>query len=200
VPPGPYTTAQLAADAAAVLDAAGLERASVVGASLGGMAAQELALARPERIERLVLVCTTAGGEGSHPLPKATQELLEEVSSLPPDVALRRLVENALAAGAPSELVDRIVEYRTANPPDLAGWQALAAAGLGHDALGRLGRISTPTLVVHGTGDRVIDHRNARLLASRLPDAELELLPGRGHLLFWEDPEGFARLVREFVG
>jgi pimeloyl-ACP methyl ester carboxylesterase len=81
----------------------------------------------------------------------------------------------------------------------MAGWQALAAAGLGHDALGRLGRISTPTLVVHGTEDRVIDYRNARLLASRLPDAELELLPGRGHLLFWEDPEGFARLVREFV-
>jgi pimeloyl-ACP methyl ester carboxylesterase len=199
VPPGPYTTAQLGADAAAVLAAAGLVRAHVVGASLGGMAAQELALARPELVDRLVLACTTPGGARAFPLPQRTLALMAEAPSLAPDCAMRRFVENALADGAPDELVGRIVAYRTANPPDLAGWQALASAGVTHDAHDRLPAIAAPTLVVHGTGDAVVDVRNADLLAAAIPDARVELLDGCGHLFFWERPERFAVLLREFL-
>ena len=198
-PPGPYTTAQLAADSVAVLDAAGIERAHVVGASLGGMAAQELALARPERVDRLVLQGTTPGGLRAYPMPARTVALFGEAASLGPAVALRRFVENALADDAPAELVDRVVAYRSANLPDPAGWQAQAAAGVTHDALDRLGGIAAPTLVVHGTGDAVVDYRNGELLAARIPGARLELVPGAGHLLFWEQPELLARLVREHV-
>ena len=199
-PAGPYTVAELAADAVAVLDAAGIERADVVGASLGGMIAQELVLARPERVDRLVLQGATPGGPRAYAMPARTVALFGEAASLGPAVALRRFVENALADDAPGELVDRVVAYRAANLPDPAGWRAQAAAGMGFDAFDRLGRIEAPTLVVHGTEDAVVDVRNAELLAERIPHAALALFPGTGHLFFWEEPERFVRLVTEFLG
>ena len=198
VPPGPYTVAELAADAVAVLDAAGFERAHVVGASLGGMVAQELALARPERVDRLVLACTTPGGPGSHAMPGRTVELMAEVPQLAPDVALRRLVENSLGDPQP-ELVEQVLAYRRAHPPDTAGWMAQAAAGATHDALDRVAGVTAPTLVVTGTADAVVDPRNSELLAERIPGARLERLDGCGHLLFWERAEEFAGIVRGFL-
>ncbi len=198
-PPGPYTTAQLAADALGVLDAAGLERAHVVGASLGGMIAQELVLAAPERVERLVLCCTTPGGADAAPMPSRTVALMLEAPRLDPREAQRRFVVNALAPEAPGALVDEICAYRAAHPPDPAGWQSLAAAGAAHDALSRLGEIAAPTLVLHGTSDNVVDPRNAELLAARIPGATLEWFDGAGHLFPWEEPDRFARVLREFL-
>jgi 3-oxoadipate enol-lactonase len=198
VPPGPYTVAQLAGDAVAVLDAAGIERAHILGVSLGGMAAQELTLSRPERVDRLVLVSTTPG-VGGHPLPARTVSLTLEAPTLLPSDALRRFVENALGPDAASELVERIVAYRTANPPDPGGWQSQAAAGATFDALDRIGLIAAPTLVVHGTEDFVVDPRNGEQLARTIPGARLELLPGCGHLASWEQPERLATLVKEFL-
>jgi 3-oxoadipate enol-lactonase len=200
-PPGPYTVAQLASDAAAVLAAAGIDRAHVMGASLGGMIAQELALSAPERVERLVLVSTTPGGIASYPMPAVTARLMLEAAALDPDVALRRFVENALGADGAgrAELVERILAYRRANPPDPGGWQAQAAAGATFDAFDRVASIPAETLVVHGTEDAVVDPRNARLLAERIPHARLELLEGCGHLPFWEEPERLCGLVRNFL-
>ena len=197
IPPGPYTVAELAEDAAGVLDAAGVERAHVIGASLGGMAAQLLAAEQPQRVERLVLVGTTPGGAGAYPLPQQTLALMAEAASLPPEVALRRFVENALAPGSP--LVDEVFAYRQQHPPDPAGWAAQAAAGASWDADGRLARIVAPTLVVAGTADAVVDPRNAQLLADAIPGAKLELVDGAGHLPFWERPGEFAALVERFL-
>jgi pimeloyl-ACP methyl ester carboxylesterase len=199
VPPGPYTAAAMAEDAVQVLDEAGVDRAHVVGTSLGGMVAQELALAHPERVDRLVLACTTPGGAGAFPLPQRTLALIAEAPSLAPEVALRRFVENALADDASEELVGRIYAHRLASPPDPAGWQAQAAAGAGFDALDRIGGIAASTLILHGTDDGVVDSRNAALLAERIPDARVRLFESRGHLFFWEDPDGFVEAVEEFL-
>jgi 3-oxoadipate enol-lactonase len=199
-PAGPYTTPQLARDALAVLDAAGLERAHVVGASLGGMVAQELALAHPERLDKLVLVCTTPGGEESLPMPERTVALFARAQTLDPLDALRRFVVNSLSSHAPTALVEEVFAYRVENPPDPDGWRAQLAAGTSHDALARLGNLDLPTLVVHGTEDHVVDHRNALLLAERIPGARLELVEGAGHLLFWEEADRIAALVTEFLG
>src|SRR5439155_1718958 len=138
IPPGPYTARAMAEDAVSVLDEAGVGRAHVVGTSLGGMVAQELALGWPDRVDRLVLACTTPGGADAYPLPERTLALIAEAPTLPQDVALRRFVENALAPGAPQELIDRIAVHRLASPPDPAGWAAQAAAGASFDAFGRL--------------------------------------------------------------
>jgi pimeloyl-ACP methyl ester carboxylesterase len=199
-PPGPYTTAALAEDALAVLDAAEIDRAHVLGISLGGMVAQELALAQPERLRRLVLCSTTAGGPTAVPMPEQTVALMGRAAHLDPNEALHRFVVNALSPDPPDELVEEIVAYRAANPPDPAGWWAQAGAGGAHDAMARLGEIGVPTLVVHGTADNVVDVGNARLLADGIEGARLELFEGVGHLLPWERPQEFTALVEGFLG
>jgi pimeloyl-ACP methyl ester carboxylesterase len=197
-PPGPYTTAQLAQDAVAVLDATEIDTAYVIGISLGGMVAQELVLARPERVRKLVLCSTTPGGPKSVPMPEQTVALMGRQPELDPQEALRLFVVNALSPDPPAELVEEIVAYRAANPPDPAGWWGQAGAGAAHDAMARLGAIHVPTLVVHGTADNVVDVRNAPLLAESIPGARLELFEGVGHLLPWERPTEFTALVEEF--
>lgn len=199
VPPGPYTAAQLAGDALAVLDAAGVERAHVLGASLGGAVALELALRHAQRVEKLVLVATMSGVSNMHPLPAPTLQLMAEAPTLDPAVALRRFVENALAPEPEPPLVERIVELRTANPPDPAGWAAQAGIWASFDVWEELPAIGVPTLVVQGEGDVVVDPRNAGPIAERIPGAELRLVPG-GHLFFWNRPAEFGSLLREFLG
>jgi 3-oxoadipate enol-lactonase len=198
-PPGPYTVAQLAGDVARVLDEAGLARAHVVGTSLGGMVAQELALTAPERVERLVLVATTPGGPNAAPMPEVTARLLAEAPALEPEVALRRFVENALAPGAPEELVERILAHRIRTAQPREAWLAQAAAGAAFDAWDRLPALAAPTLVLQGSADVVVDPRNADLLVQRIPGARLERFPGCGHLLFWEEPARFVEVVGEFL-
>ena len=197
-PPGPYTAAQMAGDALAVLDAAGVERAHVLGASLGGAVAQELALRHAERLEKLILVATMSGMTNMHPIPAQTMQLMAEAATLEPAVALRRFVENALEPEPDPALVDRLVELRTANPPDPAGWEAQAGIWSSFDVWDELPSIDVPTLVVQGEGDVVVDPRNAPLLAERIPGAQLRLVPG-GHLFLWNRPAEFAELVTEFL-
>ena len=200
-PPGPYTVAEMAADAVQVLDEAGVARAHVVGTSLGGMIAQELALAYPERVDRLVLACTTPGGQKAHPMPQVTVALMAEAATLEPAVALRRFVENALAPAtveAHPEIVEQIMAHRLATAQQPAAWAAQASAGATFDAYDRLGALAAPTLVQHGDEDVVVDPRNADLLVELLPDARLERVPG-GHLFFWEAPEQFVSSVSAFL-
>ena len=123
----------MAGDAVRVLDEAGVERAHVVGTSLGGMIAQELALSHPERVDRLVLACTTPGGPNAHPMPQATVALMAEAATLEPAVALRRFVENALSpttVATRPEIVDRIMVHRLATAQQPAAWAAQASAGM----------------------------------------------------------------------
>ncbi len=202
-PSGPYTAAEMAADAVQVLDEVGVERAHVVGTSLGGMVAQELALSSPGRVERLVLACTTPGGPKAHPMPQVTVALMTEAATLEPAVALRRFVENALApetVAAHPELVDRIMAHRLQTAQNPVAWAAQATAGATFDAYDRLGRLTAPTLVQHGDEDVVVDPRNADLLVGLLPDARLERFPGTGHLYFWEAPGRFVSSVAAFLG
>lgn len=201
-PPGPYTVAELAADAAQVLDEAGVERAHVVGTSLGGMIALELALSYPERVDRLVLACTTPGGSDAHPMPKKTAALVALAATLEPPVALRRFVENALAPATVEErpeLVDEIVARRLETPQDPVAWVAQASAGGAFNRLAKLGTIERVTLVQTGTDDVVVDPRNSELLAERLPRARLERFEGGGHLFFWEQPDAFVSSVTRFL-
>jgi pimeloyl-ACP methyl ester carboxylesterase len=197
VPPPPYSARELAQDGLAVLDDAGVDRAHVLGASLGGMAAQELAAGFPERVDRLVLACTTPGGAGAVPMPAQTVALMQEAAALAPEVAMRRFVENALAPHADRALVDDLYERRIANPPDPIGWQGQAAAGMGFDGSGLT--VAAPTLILHGSEDAVVDPGNAALLAERIPGARVELFSGCGHLFFWEQPERSAKTVAEFL-
>jgi pimeloyl-ACP methyl ester carboxylesterase len=202
-PPGPYTVGAMADDALAVLDATGIERAHVFGASLGGMIAQRLALDHPARVAKLVLACTWAGGARSYPLPERTQRLFALYPTLSREEALRRMVENSMADAAVEarpDLVDRIYRYRLEHAPPVEPWAAQAAAGAAYDAGDSLSRLAMPTLVVAGDADNVVDPRNAELLGELIPNARVEIVPGGGHLFMWEQPERLAEVVEEFLG
>lgn len=201
-PEGPYSVQQLAADAIAVLDAEGIERTHLFGVSLGGYIAQELALAQPQRFGKLVLASTAPGGARSHPMPARGLEAFGRFPTLEREAGLRLLVENSLGDRAVREapaLVDEVLAYRLSNAPTLAGWQAQAYAGATFDAFDRIPDIALPTLILQGTGDNVVDARNADLLYERIPDARIELFPDRGHLLVWEEGGAIAATVREFL-
>jgi pimeloyl-ACP methyl ester carboxylesterase len=199
VPPGPYTVEQLAGDALQVLDEAGIERAHVLGTSLGGFVAQEIAARAPGRVDKLVLACTMPGGPKSFPIPQPTLELMARMGTMPADEALRAFVVNALGDAPADGLVDEIYAYRLAHQPPLDGWQAQAAAGAAFDGFDRLGDIRAPTLVLTGLEDKVVDPRNVQLLNDGIAGSRVELFPGGGHLFFWEQPERFAAVVTEFL-
>jgi len=202
-PTGSFAVANMADDVVAVLDAVGIRRAHVLGASLGGMVAQELAIAHPERVESLVLACTTPGWPFAYPMPAASVRLLVATAGLAGETALRRHTENALSARTVRDhpgLVDRLVEFQRSQPSASTGiLPAQAAAGARYAGRLRQIRIQARTLVLHGSADTVVDPRNAQLLAQRIPRATLVTFPELGHLLFWEDPAGFADVVTSFL-
>lgn len=201
-PEGPYSVPQMAADVAAVLDDAGLERTNLFGVSLGGFIAQEFALSYPERVEKLILCSTMPGGPKSLPMPAPGQEAFGKFPTMEREAGLRLMVENSLGARGVREvpgLADEIYRYRLERAPSLAAWQAQAYAGATFDAYDRVHAITAPTLVVHGGTDNVVDTRNGELLAELIPNAHIEVVPDRGHLLVWEDSERVAELVMEFV-
>jgi pimeloyl-ACP methyl ester carboxylesterase len=198
-PPGPYSTRAMADDVLAVLDDAGVGSASLVGTSLGGMVAQELVLGWPGRVDRLVLACTTAGGPSAYPMPEGTLRLIRDAEALPREERFRGFVRNALSEPYDEEVVERLTALRLEESQPLEAWQAQAAAALGFDVFDRLGEIAVLTLVLTGTADGVVDPRNSELLTERIPNAQLEVFEGCGHLFFWQESERFVRLVMEFL-
>jgi 3-oxoadipate enol-lactonase len=201
-PVGAFSVADMAGDVLAVLDAAGIGRAHVLGMSLGGMVAQELAITHPDRVDRLVLVGTTPGWPFAYPMPAASVRLIASAARLPAEAARRRHTENALSAHTVRhrpEVVNRLIERQGSERADRGAVLAQAVAGARYVGRLRQARIRARTLVLHGGADTVVDPRNARLLAGRIPDARLVIFPGLGHLLFWEDPDGFAAAVTSFL-
>jgi pimeloyl-ACP methyl ester carboxylesterase len=202
LPGASFDVADMAADVAAVLDEAGIGRAHVMGVSLGGMVAQELAVDHPGRVDALVLVSTTPGWPFAYPMPAASLRLIAAAGSMTREVALRRHVENALSVrgGGPQPgLADRLVELQHSRPAAPGAWRAQAAAGARYAGLLRQTRIRARTLVLQGAADTVVDPRNGRLLADRIPGAQLVIFPELGHLLFWQEPDGFADVVTTFL-
>jgi len=201
-PAGPYAVAQMADDVVAVLDDAGIERTNLFGVSLGGYIAQELVLAHPARVEKLILASTAPGGPKAHPMPQSTQEVFARYPTMEREAGLRMFVENSLGERGVRELpdlVEEIFQYRLGHAPTVDTWLAQATAGAAFDSSDRLGSVGVPTLVIAGGADVVVDPRNAALLGELITNARVEIVPDRGHLLVWEDSERVAELVTEFL-
>jgi pimeloyl-ACP methyl ester carboxylesterase len=149
-----------------------------------------------------VLVGTTPGWPASYPMPAQSIALLAAGRGLSAEDRVRRNVANALSADTVAHrpaLVERVVAHVLARPTERMSWSGQAGAGARYVSHYRQGRISARTLVLHGTADTVVDPRNAQLLAERIPDARLRYFPGLGHLLPWEDPDGFVDAVTAFL-
>jgi 3-oxoadipate enol-lactonase len=195
----PFTMVDLAEDAVALLDELGWETAHVMGISMGGMVAQELALRHPDRLRTLTLGCTYAGGPGATLTSQDVgMRLFESMQSGDRERALRVgwevNVSARFAADAEqfAEFRRRALEVPANVPTIMAQMQAI----MPHDTSARLGEIAAPTLVIHGTEDAMLSHRNGEAIAGAIPNARLEIMDGVGHLFFWEEPERSAELVR----
>jgi len=187
-PDEPMTMGTFVDDTIALLDALGIERVHVYGQSFGGMVAQELALDHPKRLRTLVLACTHTGG--SHAVRRSV--------TVPKDEPWRQLYAPGFPDGHPEHVAEDL-RVGSANPQKPhAGrrqWEAMQA----FDAYDRLQEIRVPTLVLQGTEDLMVPVENARILAERIPGAELALLQGAGHVYHSERAEEADALVLDFV-
>jgi 3-oxoadipate enol-lactonase len=199
VPPGPYSIALMASDAAAVLDAAGVPSAHVFGVSMGGMIAQEFALQYPARVQSLILGCTDAGGPNAQRAEPAAIEMLKTSREMTREQATEAAIPFIYDAATPRHLIDEDIARRRAWFPNPLGYLAQFQAILAWESFSRLPQIATPTLVIHGKTDRLVPPGNGELLASRIPGAELVLLERASHLFSTDQPEAAQKAIFEFL-
>lgn len=189
-PAGPYTTRGMAQDVAGLLKGLELPSAWVLGHSLGGFIAQELALGWPERVRGLILCSTTCGGADAVPIaPQALQVMLDRSGD--PRALFERGIRVATAPGFMTrcpEQVEALWDYRKRGPVPPLAYAAQVQAGAAHDASARLHDLTLPVLILSGDADQVVPSANVQVLKSHIPQAQPQLLPGLGHLFPLEDP------------
>lgn len=194
-PASGYRPAELAADAAAFLDALGLERAVIAGHSMGGHVARRFALDDPERTLGLVLMGSffTCAGNA------AMTELWEAVSVLADPVDRGFALDfqrGTIAKGVPEAYLETVVAESLKVPARV--WRAALAGQIEEDHSAELAEITAPTLVVWGERDAFVPRRDQDALVAAIARARLVVYPGAGHGLHWDDPERFAADLSDF--
>lgn len=213
-PAGPYSIATMADEAAGLLAALGVARAHVVGVSMGGMIAQELALRHADRVRSLVLACTypeadeeirrgrersiaelggSVGGDGAARIDLAAVDPMMLFQTLLPRVFSATFLQNQLPTLM--QLFGGALQWGFS----VEAIMAQADAALAHRATDRLGTIAAPTLVLTGDADLLIPCAHSDVLASRIPGATLTKIPGGTHGFNFETPDVFNRAVLDFL-
>lgn len=201
----PYTMPMLAQDTADLLDALGIVACHVYGVSMGGMIAQEFALRYPERVISLVLGCTSCGGEHFILPDEETIAFLSDMERwdrLTPEEWTRESLPFAFTQGFidnSSDIVEQYVSMKVEHWPPPHGFMRQVEAMMTHDTHDRLPQIKAPTLVISGGVDRQVPVENSRVLASRIPDAELVILQNIGHAFFIEAAEQANEAILDFL-
>ena len=205
-PAGPYTAQMLAADTVGLLDALHVEKAVVMGHSMGGFIAQAMALDFPQLVEKLILCSTNFGGPHHVPVTPEAMKVLTDVSS----DAVTRFKNGLVVSTAPgwaernAQMIQEWIEWRSANPIQPGPYQAQLAIGLGllPEAAAfedKLPRLRIPTLILFGEHDKVVPPENATLLSKKIANSKVVILPEAGHFFPMEIPEAASRAVIEFA-
>ena len=198
-----YSIKMFADDTRGLMRALGIDKAHVLGVSMGGMIAQELAINYPEAVEKLVLVVTTPGGPKTiPPTPKALAQLTMDRTGMKPEEIAEKIVETLFPEEYLSkhpeiakEFAGRTMKYMI--PPDAYLRQLNAV--LNFNAYDRLDRIKAPTLIVMGGKDIIVPPGNGRLLAERIPNSRLVIFEESGHGLIAQERDRFLKTVLEFL-
>jgi 3-oxoadipate enol-lactonase len=202
IPEGPYTMAQYAQDGAALLDHVGWDTCAVVGISFGGMVAQEFAVSYPQRVEKLVLLCTSAGGDAGASYP------LHELGALPADeraVRITTLTDTRFTpewlATHPDDAAMVAMRNEQAAVPKskdtIKGEMLQLGARIGHDVSDRLHLVTAPVFVTAGRFDGIAPVSNSEEIVKRLPDATLSIYEG-GHIFTAQDRQAIVD-IRNFL-
>ena len=198
----PYSIKDMADDTVGLMDALGLENSHILGASMGGTIAQELILAYPERVHKLILACTLTHFGRFRVSPIHTWKWVRlndpENEAFPLEMLSWGMTHEFLKNTQAVD--DMLADFR--NPPFPVPAEAYARqadALLAFDALDRLGVISTPTLVMVADQDILTPPWGSEELADAIPNAQLKVLSGGGHCFFWEIPEAFNQTVINFL-
>ena len=213
-PIGPYSIHQMAADALGLLDALGIDRAHVLGVSMGGMIAQELVLRHPERVRSLVLACTYPEPDESVEMQRAfvvnqfggtvsaSGEVQVDLSTVNPMMFLQHLLPTVFNQEFIDRELPKLLQVFSGALQYGFSMEAIlgqVAAVMGHQATDRLHRITAPTLVITGDADRLVSPANSDVLAREIPGAKLVRIEGGSHGFNFETPERFNREVLEFL-
>ena len=196
-PSSPYSIAQMASDAFAVLDAAGAEKAHVFGLSMGGMITQEFALQYPARVRSLILGCTAPGGPNAIRAEKQVTEIL--TARMPPEQAAIAIQPFIYDSATPRERIEEDMAIRRQWFPRPEGYWGQLQAIFTWEAYSRIDRITAPTLVIHGETDQLVPPGNGKLIAGKIHGSRLEMLPHASHIFTTDQPEVSKKLVMDFL-
>jgi 3-oxoadipate enol-lactonase len=200
-----FTLGDMAADIAAVLDHAKTPRAHIFGISMGGMIAQEFALAYPERTRGLVLGCTNCGTSHSVPADPAAIANLIPAPGMDPLEQARRAFSVACgkaflnSAAGQQILSQAIAEMGNYPITPMHTFMRQGQAIGSFDSFARLGQIKSPTLIIHGDDDSIVPYPNAEVLQGAIAGSKKHTLKAAGHMFFWEVPDEAARAACDFL-
>jgi 3-oxoadipate enol-lactonase len=194
VPGAPYTVETMTADCLAVLDAAEVRNAHVVGISMGGLMAQEIALTAPDRVRSLCLLATHPGIPHAVTNPEA-MAMLGSRGELTAREAAEASIPFNYAPSTPRERIEEDWAERLPLAATNEGYVAQLSGTSQWDGYDRLGQITSPTLVLHGELDALVPPENGRILADRIRGAELVTVPEANHLLGTDQPEQVSELL-----
>jgi 3-oxoadipate enol-lactonase len=202
-PDVPYSMEMMADDLAGLLDAIGIKSAHIWGGSMGGAIAQQFALRHPKMVKSLILLCTGIGA--SHRIRQSDPEVIESFSNprvLPPEESARQMLRIMISQkylNDNNEWVKKMIWKMLEHPATPQGSIRQMQAAFGAETYDKLPDIKAPTLVIHGEADRINPVEYARILASRIPNAELTILEKMGHGFMWEAFEDSNRIILDFL-
>jgi pimeloyl-ACP methyl ester carboxylesterase len=188
----------MAADCLAVLDAADVDTAHIVGISMGGLIAQEIVLTARERVRSLCLIATHPGIARAVTNPQAMAMLMQRGQMTPQEAAEASIPFN-YAPGTPRERIEEDWAVRFPLAATNEGYLAQVVGSSRWDGYDRLESITAPTLVMHGELDALVPPENGRIIAGRIPGAELVMIPNANHVLMTDQPEHVSKALVEWL-
>jgi len=197
-----YTVPLMASDAAELLRSLGIPKAHVVGVSLGGYVAQELALNHPDWVDRLVLMATSCGSPRYLELTKDLWDEIAKLAGLPPEQIIRQGMSFAVTEKfyrQHPDWIDRSVAVRMENLQPLYAFTRQSAAAMSFDSRDRAHLIRQPTLILTGAQDRVMPPILTEELARKITQAQFKVFPNAAHLLFLEEADSVNRVLLDFL-
>ncbi|SES92380.1 alpha/beta fold hydrolase [Anaerobranca gottschalkii] len=196
-----YTIEMFADDLAELLSKLGIEKAHILGVSMGGFIAQEFALKYPHMVDKLILCSTSFGGPNSIPIPMETLQIMLKGGGVYTSLdEIKEAIATALDKdNLNEEVLNKIMEEKMKDPQPKYAYQRQLMAGAGFNAENRVEKIKSETLILAGKGDRVVPPENAVLLKEKIPCSKMIIIEKAGHVFFMEQPEETNKAIIDFL-